>query len=709
MRARNALPGLLALLAVRPASLAAEEGEPGAYHGSFQAGGQRASGDTSSSKLEEYRAVPDGLLLPGFRLEYASASRSPSWTLEGADLGRQDQRIRFRSGAPGLWSLELQWDRIPHRLSNDSLSIYDRVAGNEFRLPAEVQESLSGMIGRHDEVTAAFDALARDFDLSQRLDDYDVTFRWRPDPAWEVRFGYHREDQGGTKPFSSNISPFQPNEVPEPVDWTTHRFETSAEWAARHGFASFRLALSRFENAEGRVVWDQPFVREDPGRAYQGAAALPPDNRARELALAGGLSWGKSQRLVATLSHSLWTQNQPFLPYTINPDIVTPPLPRPGLDGRIASTLVDLRYSARPHRRVGLQAFLRGHRLDNDTGQLVLDGIVTTDAFELGEAVETLPVGYRKANAGVDLDFELARRMSLGIGYEVEDRDRDFREVESARERIARISFRATPNGRLGVRVRGEMGRRRYDAYRALDPESSPDERKFDQANRDREEAELMVQWAPVTPVSVSASYSYRSNDYPDTVLGLARDRSKGLGLDVAWSPHDRVQLYANWSRETYRWDGRQRYLTGGPEDPLDDWSSRNRDEYVVWGAGVTAALWKERLDCDVRWSRSDSEGRLENDWVPGGDPSADDIADFPLVGKDLRRLDAALRLRLARGWDVRAGYVCEKYEEADFKLDPMAAYMGSLDPGASRSSFLAVRVPGYDADIASVLVGYRW
>lgn len=728
------LAALCLVFALPAASANGEEMEAageGTFRGFVLAGLQSISGwDGETAKFEEYRSMTEGAVLPELRLQWDSGDGLTRWELHAFDVGRLDQRLSWRFGALGLWDLELVWNRTPHRLYDSSRLLYEAVAPNEFRLPAEVQAQLASLAGDDAAVSALFDGLAREYPLGMREDTFGVHFSWRPAPDWRVRLGYEREEQRGEKIWGGTITFFDANEIPEPVDWTTDRIDASLEWAVPRGFASVALAYSSFREGYGRVIWDQPFIPEVAGSSFQGAAALPPDNRALDLTLSGGVHWGRTHRLTAMLSYGSWTQDEAFLAPTINEAIAAPELPRRDLDGKIANRLVDIRYTSRPHDRVGIHARFRRHELDNKTERLVFEDVVRSDDALRGEPYGTIPVGYRRKEIEVGLDVRLARRVDLGLGYELEDLGRELREVASSEEKRWYLTLDARPVPELSLRLRGETGERRYDDYdqarvlQYLLPEEelddlflevAPDQRKYDEANRDRDEVEASVFWDPHPKVYVGGTWSYRANRYGDTVLGLLNERSTGVALDFAYRPHDRVRLYANWARETYVWDEAQRYrrvFRGVPtDDPEDDWFSHDRDRVVSWGLGMHAVLVEDRLDWNLDWVRSYAGGLLSNEWVPGGRDEANDVEDFPEVTTDLARLETTFRWLLSQAWDVRFGWLHEEYEEADFQLDAMDIYMGGFDPsgGSTRSNFLGTLTPAYDADLLSVLVGFRW
>jgi hypothetical protein len=88
--------------------------------GSGEVGGMFRHRSGSTTKLEEYRDLPETLVVP--QLELFLDSKKNDFYLEMGTLktGLDDQSYRLRAGRYGLLDLEFVWDQIPHLFNVDS-------------------------------------------------------------------------------------------------------------------------------------------------------------------------------------------------------------------------------------------------------------------------------------------------------------------------------------------------------------------------------------------------------------------------------------------------------------------------------------------------------------------------------------------------------------------------------------------------------------
>ncbi len=88
--------------------------------GSGEVGGMPRHRSGGLSKLEEYRDLPETLIVP--QLELFLDSKKNDFYLELGSLktGLNDQSYRLRAGRHGLLDLEFVWDQIPHLFNVDN-------------------------------------------------------------------------------------------------------------------------------------------------------------------------------------------------------------------------------------------------------------------------------------------------------------------------------------------------------------------------------------------------------------------------------------------------------------------------------------------------------------------------------------------------------------------------------------------------------------
>ena len=134
---------------------------------------------------------------------------------------------------------------------------------------------------------------------------------------------------------------------------------------------------------------------------------------------------------------------------------------------------------------------------------------------------------------------------------------------------LARLTYRPSfrrigdYNTRRPPRAHGGRGRRRRDVQG-----QSVLLRKFDEADRDRQRVDLLLQFTPVETLSITPTASYIFDDYlsklPVDPSGSGRQEFLGVqqavgwtaGMDMSWAQSERISFTAGTctSRTTARW-----------------------------------------------------------------------------------------------------------------------------------------------------------
>ena len=119
--------------------------------------------------------------------------------------------------------------------------------------------------------------------------------------------------------------------------------------------------------------------------------------------------------------------------------------------------------------------------------------------------------------------------MSVGSGYYWERWDRKFRDVDVTNEHMGKLWLDAVPLDWANVRTSVQYSQRRYNEYNTEElveafsgvgnfSEVASNMRRFDIANRDRVKAEALVEFSPLTDVTITPNAGLRFDDYPDPI-----------------------------------------------------------------------------------------------------------------------------------------------------------------------------------------------
>ena len=686
------------------------------------------------AKLEEYRDLsqqPFG----AFGIRLFKPDESYAVEMGGSKIGQEDQEFFLGAGRPGLWRFDFDWNQIPHVYSTNARMLATESARGVFTLPTP-RPNLN-----------AYNT-ARELDeISQRWDVGRFSFTLTPTPDLDILLEYTRIKKDGEKPLSLGMGSPGSNfiEVLEPIDQTIHDFRAKASWVGEGWQIQAAYALSIFENALSSVTADAPcFGLTAPVAAggcaadattspATGRAALPPDNMAHTVSLAGGVNLPMRTRVTANASYSLRLQDDKFLPHTINPSISSPllALPRQSLDGMVGIFLFNVNATTRPLPPLTVSARYRLYDFDDMSDELIFPGHVVNDRPPVStEPRRATRFEYTKHNADVDARwrFDSMFATTLGVGWERWDRI-SHREADSD-EYSGKLALDATPLDWLLARLTYRPSLRRisdYNTFAHLEhtvvEEVTPDEeaqgqspllRKFDEADRNRHRVDLLVQLSPLEGLTVTPTASYRYDDYDDSFFGLRNAENWTIGFDVGWAPAAWMAVNAGYSYERIDQEqrSRSRPVTGAVtfDFPDFDWVSDNVDTFHTIYATARATLIPDVLEWlfEASYSRGNTEIKTRNPVTPTSGTAAQRTTatakPFADLENTLLRLGTAVRYRFAKAWSVSLGYFFEKFDEQNYRTDTLNPFQT-----ATASIYLGNDLKDYTAHVITLALGYRF
>jgi len=433
-----------------------------------------------------------------------------------------------------------------------------------------------------------------------------------------------------------------------------------------------------------------------------------------------------------------------FIAYSTNASIKVPAgvtnvgsLPTPQLDGK--ADVINQSYTvlSRPVPRLTLTARVRDYDFRNETPRVTIPGYVRFDAVweEIGRV--SVPYAYRNDRADLTASYDLGR-VTVEAGYKYLAFHREFRETEKTTEDGVILAANLRARDGVVLRASYEHAKRGFDHYLAEESEDAsftnpgapanlfalPEElggpvpSRYDQANKDFDRFNGLLQVAPNDKWSASVSYLYALENYNDftpdeftantNLYGLNRVSYDSLAVDVDFTPTERVNLYGFFGRENNKnWQrGRQSGATVSL-NPIDDWFSQVADRVDSYGGGVGFALIPQKLSLSATGRYQKVNGNNDISAPVGG---AVEVAKRPLGGPlgftayddtRLATVTTELTYTLPRSWAVTVGGWYEDYKIEDANAAPLNYLPGGL--------FLNANDGSYHGVVGYVRLGYRW
>jgi len=718
--------------------------------GRIDFGLQTADPDTDSSKFREYRDVPNGVVVPFFRLFGEEKYR---FDLYAENVRQDDARYRLFVER-GPLRVKAEYDKIPHRFGNEGRMLFEETARGVLAMSDTLQQAhqtaIESQFARSpagvnfpflSSLVAPSLAAANTIDLALQRERGKVDLSLTPDQPVDVRLTYSQEKRRGNRAAGTSFGFGNVVEAPEPIEYRTQDIGASAEYTRRWGLLRGALRYNEFSNPINTLTFDNPFRATDstdpaaytaPGAgsiagSSRGRVDLSADNEAITGSLGFLLRLPANSRFTADVSVAEWTQNDRFMPYTINSAITSPlkandpsTLPERSLDGKVNVLSQSYLFTSRPIPRLAFTARFRSYDLDNDTRRISFPGYVRFDAVWEEIPRISVPYGYKTDRADATLSYE-AGPVTLEGGYRYVKWNRTFRETRETTEDtfIGAVGLHAF--GWAQLRASYETGKRDRDHYETERSEHASylepgppanllELRRFDQAERDVDRLSALLQLSPGSDFTISFSYLYGRDDYTREPVvaasglryGLLDAKNESFTAEADYSPSERWSVYSFYTREKISTFQRGRQSGGVlSTDPRNDWTADVEDKVDSYGGGGTVALVPDKLDFRAfcRYQKLDGNNDLFS--PPGGTP---DVAfDIPIFDDTkILTLSAEFGYRLASAWSLALGGWFEDYEIRDSASTGLQNYV----PG---SFFLAANDSDYEARVGYVRASYRW
>jgi MtrB/PioB family decaheme-associated outer membrane protein len=561
--------------------------QPVVLSGSVTPGVETSDSDTGSSKFTEYRDLRDAFFVPALQLNLFDSRSGGFANLRGTNLSRRDQSVAFSFGQVRLWDVQVDWNEIPHNFSNKAQTPYIHPTPGRLEVPTTVPITFkklataagdtSGVLASDDLIAAYQLAFLHPAELRTQNNFGRVSFDLAPSDALRFSVEYDRIQKRGFMAGFGPIGDRPPRtlniQLTEPVDNHTNDLTFAAEHQGSKYIAQFEYLFSSFANQIDTLVWENIYATAAPEATYDvwdravstfGRKALPPDNRYHNLSfgIAGDLPM--ESRLSARVAYGRMEQNEPLLPYSYNSNVlVNPTLPRSSARAEIVTTQFLADYVVNPATRLNVRAWLRRFGMDNNTPEDRWQ-YVTSDTPNVNGTVSfvnkriNMPYATGRTQGGLEATYRLPARSSFVGGYERESLTREFREADTAEDRLT-LSLRTRAARWANVRARYMLGNRTGDGYHgtvtregywyapseagtdANNPQftfdNHPDMRRFDVSDRRRNQFDVTLNLTPAETFSVSAAVRYRNDNFDSDVTSVQPLADTGVGEVAASTP----------------------------------------------------------------------------------------------------------------------------------------------------------------------------
>lgn len=489
-----------------------------------------------SGRFQQNREVPRGFFLRALDLSYVDKDSPFLGSLRASEIRERDQRITADIWRVGTFRTQISWDEIPDFISN-SRSLYTQTGRGNLSVSPSIRANLETLLGgptaspQPQNVPQAFqDAIRREISVAPRLEigtrreSGFLRQSWSPSDAVEIHFVAGQTRKHGNIPFGTGTfarqntipvpAPYTPNdgvwealgqELPAPIDWRTNEFGGGLRFSGKIWQVGADYNYEQFRDPVTGLTYDNWFRVTDAAGNPQGSAlgrerfarsavAYPPSSETHSVVLRAGLDLPRENQLRAVLAYGRTSQNDAFLPYTLNTALQgviggtytglatnipagtlvydVNSLPQKSLNGNVETINQDYSFVTRSIPTMTFRLQYRVEDLDNNSPIITFPGFArfgesqwVTSLDYYGVPIHNRPESYVKQDGIATMRWDIAKPLALTLGYQYEGWDRTHRNVLHSNEHTARVRLDFTPSSMFSFRADYRYGERKPDQY----------------------------------------------------------------------------------------------------------------------------------------------------------------------------------------------------------------------------------------------------
>ena len=587
------------------------------------------------------------------------------------DLGLESRHVQVEGGRQGTYSVQFEYDQLPNFREDSAYSPFRDVGGGRLDLPANW---VSGA------TTADMPNLATDLiatPLKTERNRVSGKFSLLPQKGVEVTGFIRHEVKDGVRDQGATIGFTQTAILPVPFSYRTDDFGITLGYNCERFQSQFSYTGSLFKNEQTATIWRNPYEDASSNTAW-GRMAESPDNQFQQLSAILGYQLSDDTRIGARLARGRMTQNEAFVPFTINPAIATTALPATSLDGKVDTTLLSVNVDSRPMPKLRLDASYTFSQRDNNSSVNVYDYVVTDLA--MGGSRQNRPYSFEQRLLRLKARYRLPKSMQLSAGFDDDEMHRSYVQAEKTREQTVwtKLKFRPMDNVEGSLKYAySDRSASPYVPLSSIDPLlDNPNANFYDNplmrvlhlADRTRDKVGFELSFSPLQSLTLGLDLDYVNDDYNSTYLGM--QQATGLtytgSLSYAFSDTLSGSAFYTYDRMKSKQKGSEKLLYSQP-DTL--WIAS--DSYLTESIGLGAA-WKaipDKLELGLDVAYSEFTGNMDF----AGSSS------LPEIGSTLSTVNLHGTYQLKDNLSLRVDYRYEDYQENDWTKDGVVNAMPSL------------------------------
>ena len=599
------------------------------------------------------------------------------------NLGIDSRQLEMRGGRQGRIEIRLAYREIPKYRGYGTQASFLGVGADQLVLPGNWVKAptTSGMSTLNDSLMPVA------LEIKRKIFEAGLSFRMSG--KWRYEADFQHTEKNGTRAFGAGVFTIQASHFPAPVDFSINRVDMGLEYSSKRSRLRFGFRSLNFNNRYTSVSWENPFT--PPGNTARLSAALEPDNKFHQFNLTGSFRPSASVRLSGQASIGRMTQDQVLVPYSVNPDFDDLQLPRTSLNGKMDTSSLAARLTARLSRQFSLYLSSKYDNRDNRTPVEFYTPVIT----DLLQRTETpnRPYSFTRSDYSAEFSYQASSPVRFIAGAKRKNFKRTLQSVRETKDSIWWGEVSIDHWSAAQLRFRLETSNRDISPYKQVSDPGLQENilmRKFHLADRDQDRILVELDLSPGDRLSAGLSYFYSKDEYEQSILGLMKSNENSLSLDLGFTVKTNLSLHAFFTLEQYDSD-----ITSAQSTDTPPWVANTKDRFITWGFGLSGKL-SDRLDISIDYMSSDSRGQIRTDSGAGEAP-------FPELITDLRNANIRLNYRANSHWGLSLQAEHENYNSTDWQID------GLGNDGISAVLTLGPVSPRYSVSVFRLLANYTF
>lgn len=617
--------------------------QPG--RGKVELGMQYVSQDNYT--FGQYNGLYQQGLLPTLDVDYRywqpnNGGPDLAWNAYLQDFGSRVAEGSFSVGQPRHFRVTAEFDQ-QLQVSNDSGKT--PFSGNPLNLPDNwvASNTTGGMTA----LTSSLDS----FNQKLERDQYLLSYLQQIDKHWSMETRFSTENKQGkqTTGAAFYIDAANPHAaiLPQDINQTTNDFDLSFRYNGEQFHMDISYLYSEFENDKEGLQWQNPYATNtNPNVDYPngyGQMGVAPDSDLNQLRLVASYLFTPTIRVYGDTSWSRASQDDNYLPYTINPTLViAEPLPRNSLDGEVDTSVVNAGVMLQPLDKLSLELKYHYYDRNNDSprdGYLYPPG----DSFNQPNSEFTIynrPYDITKNRFEARGSYRLPKQARLSLLYQYENINRYNAAVRETDENSLEAALRFLPFNNTNAQFSLGYSDREASTYNwnqsyyaLLDTElinQTPDSQRYENhpllsqyylSNREQWQAKFNINYLASQHWNHNLDLLWNDNDYDKTSLGLKKEEHFNGTFSSSYIPAQAWSLTAYYSFDYYQAKQDGRAFRGGAEknafvvtppypqasDPARDWSTDPETMVNAVGLNVSWDIRPGQWDTELDYSFVDT------------------------------------------------------------------------------------------------------